>query len=274
MTGCKIRHVGKEKFRISFTATHQGLHHKRVQVKGVDVVCNPSTIRVLLFPETNPQEVKMIDFSSPRGIGIAPDGLLLLIQSKNYVIVAINEEGVVSKRIRYQGGSYPKGICITPDNNIVAVSEHSPHIAMYTLSCTLVSRSGNGHGNGPLQFIRPQDVAASTSGHVYVCDTGNHRIQVLNSDLTFYYKFGKKGSRPGQFLYPCGIAIDSQDTIYVCDRCNKRIQKLSSDGTYISEFKLQSEPDKIAIDYNDFVYIDEISLYEVVMAIILAALPW
>ena len=46
-TQCEIKHVEKEKYRISFTATHQGLHHVKVQVKGTDIPSKPCTIQVV-----------------------------------------------------------------------------------------------------------------------------------------------------------------------------------------------------------------------------------
>ena len=98
--------------------------------------------------------------------------------------------------------------------------------------------------SGLLQLDLPQGIAVSTSGHVYVCDTSNHCIQVLNPDLALSHKFGE-GNGEGRFIAPHGIAIDSQDTIYPCDYGNDRIQKLSSNG---SEFEVPSLPRHIAID--------------------------
>jgi tripartite motif-containing protein 2/3/tripartite motif-containing protein 71 len=41
------------------------------------------------------------------------------------------------------------------------------------------------NGSGPLQFKYPRGIAVHPhTGKVYVVDNDNHRIQVLNSDLT------------------------------------------------------------------------------------------
>ena len=48
--------------------------------------------------------------------------------------------------------------------------------------------------------MTPAGIAISPiTGQVYIADSGNHRIQVLNPDLTFSHSFGKKGSANGQF---------------------------------------------------------------------------
>ena len=72
-----------------------------------------------------------------------------------------------------------------------------------------------------IQFNTSNDIAISPiAGQVYIADTDNHCIQVLNPDLTFSYSFGKKGSANGQFSNPCDIAIDSQGLVYVDDAGN------------------------------------------------------
>uniref|UniRef100_A0A1X7UZM7 SMP-30/Gluconolactonase/LRE-like region domain-containing protein n=1 Tax=Amphimedon queenslandica TaxID=400682 RepID=A0A1X7UZM7_AMPQE len=71
---------------------------------------------------------------------------------------------------------------------------------------------------------------------VYIADSGNHHIQVLNPDLTFSHSFGSEGSANGQFQSPTDIAIDSQGLVYVADQCNNRIQKFSPDGKFVGQF--------------------------------------
>ena len=65
---------------------------------------------------------------------------------------------------------------------------------------------------------------------------GNHRIQVLNPDLTFSHSFGMKGSANGQFNNPRDIAIDSQGLVYVADLGNHRIQKFTPNGKFVAQF--------------------------------------
>ena len=264
VTQCKVKHVEKDKYCISFTPIRQGLHRPKVQIKGADF-CNPCAIRVLLSPKF--RQVNMIEnLNMPQGIAVTPTGLLLVTKRSDKEILVLNRHGSVVERFQHQGGGYPKGVCITPDDHILVVGEHGPHIAMYTMDYALVVKAKSNYGNGSLQFKRPQGIAVNGCGHVYVCDTGNHRIQVLTPDLAYYYEFGKKGSKPGRFRNPCGIAIDSQGIVYVCDWENDRIQKLYNDGTYIGEFKVKSKsPHKIAIDNKDMVYVasdDEMSIYD------------
>ena len=64
----------------------------------------------------------------------------------------------------------------------------------------------------------------------------NHRIQVLNSDLSFFRQFGKEGSGKGQFAYPRGVATDSAGRVYVADSDNHRIQVFTGEGRFLRMF--------------------------------------
>ena len=253
-TQCEIKHVEKETYRISFTASQQGIHRVKVQVKGMDVAYNPCTVQVA---------AAIKDVRHPTGIAITANGLLVAVDDTS--IAVLDKEGHVISRSNGQNGNSNRGICVTPDNHILVVGKNAPHVKEYvldsTLFCTLYNTANTSQGNGPLQFNWPHSIAVSTSGQIYVCDTANHRIQVLNPDLTFSRMFGEKGSGPGQFVAPCGLAIDSHDVIYVCDNGNERIQKLTSSGTYISEFHVP-HPQCIAIDYNMlYITTDTIAIY-------------
>ena len=249
-----IQHIGKNKYRISFIPTQPGFHHIKVQVKGEKMSCNPSTILVLPSPIRVSQTKHIHTSKSTLGIAITSDGLMLVTEHNSQTIAVLNKEGCVIKRFQHQGGGSPIDICVTPDNHILVLSSHAPHITKYTMDYTLADIASTSYGNGQQQFDLPQGIAASTSGLIYVCDTNNHRIQVLNPDLTVHSTIGKKGTKLGQFIFPCGIAIDSQDALYVCDYGNNRIQKLSSNGVPIGKFKVASHPRCVATDHNNMIY--------------------
>uniref|UniRef100_A0A1X7URB8 SMP-30/Gluconolactonase/LRE-like region domain-containing protein n=1 Tax=Amphimedon queenslandica TaxID=400682 RepID=A0A1X7URB8_AMPQE len=122
-------------------------------------------------------------------------------------------------------------------------------------------------GSGLLQFSTPCGIAISPiTGQVFVADSGNHRIQVLNPDLTFSHSFGSQGSANGQFQLPSDIAIDSQGLVYVAYYCNDRIQKFSPDGKFVGQLGTEGSspgqligPVGIAIDTaaTGLVYVSE-----------------
>ena len=97
---------------------------------------------------------------------------------------------------------------------------------------------------------------------MYVVDKSNHRVQVLNSDLTFSSTFGKKGSGKGQFSYPRGIACDSTGSVYVADTHNNRIKVFTAEGKFLRMFsgcysKELCLPYSVAVDTSGMVYFSE-----------------
>ena len=67
-------------------------------------------------------------------------------------------------------------------------------------------------GDGNHQFRNPAAIAINTvTGRVYVADTGNHRIKVLDADLNFIRHLPTHGVVSGggnnQFRFPSAIAV-------------------------------------------------------------------
>ncbi|MFZ1007734.1 MAG: hypothetical protein WAN65_12910, partial [Candidatus Sulfotelmatobacter sp.] len=101
----------------------------------------------------------------------------------------------------------------------------------------------------------PHGLAVDAKGDIWVADTGNDRIQELNSKGEYIRKFGSEGTGNGQFRSPAAIAIDSEGDVWVADAGNDRMQRFTPEGTYLSQFGTAgnddgqfSEPQGIAID--------------------------
>jgi DNA-binding beta-propeller fold protein YncE len=96
------------------------------------------------------------------------------------------------------------------------------------------------------------------SKRVYVSDSSNHRVHILNSDFTTYGIFGSEGSDKRQLKYPRGIAFDSKQNVYIGEH-NKdtRIQVFTAEGEHLrwlGDTKLNC-PYDVWIDSNDIAYV-------------------
>ena len=107
--------------------------------------------------------------------------------------------------------SHPIGLLIR--NNTVFVS-HNHCILVYQLDGKFVSSIG-GEGSGKLQFNCPWGLSANESNNdIYICDSNNHRIQIISENLQFKSEFGKDTLR-----YPRDVKL-TQQHIYVLDESN------------------------------------------------------
>ncbi len=93
-------------------------------------------------------------------------------------------------------------------------------------------RSIGAAGNGPAQFAEPRGVAADPSGNIYVADTKNSRIEVLDAAGNFLRAFGAKGPGDGQLNEPCGVAVGSNGEVFVADTWNHRVARFGPDGQW------------------------------------------
>lgn len=118
-------------------------------------------------------------------------------------------------------------------------------------------------GNGQLEFSLPYAIAGSGLNRGYISDTGNHRIQVVNGDLSYNNQWGSgPGSADNQFSFPYGVAVDNgsgNHEVFVADLNNNRIMefdptgqtlldKWGGNGTGDGQFHY---PCGIAVDYQD-----------------------
>lgn len=98
-------------------------------------------------------------------------------------------------------------------------------------------RSVGGRGAGAGQFTSPRAVAIGADGLWYVADSGNQRIQVLDSGGRFIRMWGSSGTEAGQFQEPWGIAVNQRlGRVYVSDTWNHRVQVFDLEGNYLSEW--------------------------------------
>ena len=107
--------------------------------------------------------------------------------------------------------SHPRGLLIR--DNKVFVS-HSHCILVHQLNGNFVSRIGS-EGSRKLQFKVPWGLSTDESNNdIYICDTGNNRIQILSENLQFKSEFGK-----GTLHCPRDIKF-YKDKVFILDNSN------------------------------------------------------
>lgn len=92
-------------------------------------------------------------------------------------------------------------------------------------------------GSGDGQLNAPDGIAVDGNGHVFVVESGNHRVQKFTVDGVFVAKWGGVGSGAaaiaGKFNDPEEVAVDGAGNVYVADNLNYRVQKFDNNGTFI-----------------------------------------
>jgi DNA-binding beta-propeller fold protein YncE len=83
-----------------------------------------------------------------------------------------------------------------------------------------------GPGSQPGQFRAPSGIVVGPRGEIYVADTGNHRVQVLDSAGGPAATLGSFGWDVGEFDAPHALALSPvrRSTLYIADRGAGRVQ--------------------------------------------------
>lgn len=127
-------------------------------------------------------------------------------------------------------------------------------------------------------FSNPQDLCKSPTGDIYIADTGNNRIVVLDSQMTQVQRiittFDNNGVED-TFNQPYGVAVSESNQLYVADSQNKRIVVLNEDGTLarivdnptseVLSDDFVFVPLKVAVDYADRIYCIAQNMFEGIM---------
>ena len=98
-------------------------------------------------------------------------------------------------------------------------------------------------------FSSPKGITTHNTGILFVADTGNHRVQMLNWTGTPLNVFGSEGSGEGELLSPEDVAVRRNaypiDTsvVAVADTSNHRIQVFHVNGTHAFSFGSEGSGD-------------------------------
>jgi sugar lactone lactonase YvrE len=138
----------------------------------------------------------------------------------------------------------PLGLAVDTLGNIYVAETANHQIKRISPDGTSTTVAGNGTAGfadgdaATAQFNQPQDIAIGEDGTIYVADSLNHRIRVIDPDGTVRTLAGTGESSftdgdpsAARFNEPHGIAIDENGLLYVADRNNHRIRTVESDGT-------------------------------------------
>ncbi len=134
----------------------------------------------------------------------------------------------------------PEGICVGPDDNLYIADTQNNRIQVWTCDGQPVKSIGS-YGpsavwrNGP-QFDHPAGVLVLPNGQMYVADTLNNRVVMLDPDGLVLTAWGSMGTRHRQFTQPREVTKDHYGNIWVLDSGNSRISNFTNTGKYNYNF--------------------------------------
>lgn len=127
-------------------------------------------------------------------------------------------------------------------------------------------------------FSKPQDICVAPDGDLYIADTGNNRIIVVEEktwNVVNIIDTFDNGGTGDSFNAPTGVCVSENNQLYIADRENKRIVVLELDGTLVKIVENpQSDvlgdnfvfkPLKVSVDYADRIYCIAQNMFQGIM---------
>lgn len=136
---------------------------------------------------------------------------------------------------------HPTGIAVSATGQIYIADRFNQRIRQMDAQGqvkTISGQTGNGFLNGTWAealFNLPFALAIGNQNQIYVADTNNHALRVIQPDnkvitLAGSGDPGAEDGKAGTFNWPGGLAMEPQGGLYIADRLNHRIRYLKADG--------------------------------------------
>jgi DNA-binding beta-propeller fold protein YncE len=205
----------------------------------------------------------------PVGVAVDSDDRLFVSDAALHSVICFSPTGSPIAHFGTTVLGRPGGIAIDRQRNRLYVADaKESRVAVFdTQSLKFLAYFGGPSKTGKRDdgtFLSPTNTAVDRQGNIYVADTGNYRVQVLDPTGKFVRAFGTQGDAPGEFIRPKGIAVDSQGHVYVADAEFNNFQIFTPDGhALLAVGALGSDPGQFAllaglyIDSEDQIYTTE-----------------
>ena len=175
-------------------------------------------------------------------------------------MTVFDREGKKVQTITCEKFSCPTGVAVDKDDNIYVSDWSSSSLFKFSKEGKLMKVVGQ-RGTQPGEFNRPGMIKV-INDKLYMCDRGNHRVQILHTELEYVNSFGCHGDGDGQFNEPNSIAQDRAGNLYVTDRINNRVQVFDCKGQFLSTFSKKGAaskqlklPNGICVGSDQLVYV-------------------
>jgi DNA-binding beta-propeller fold protein YncE len=200
---------------------------------------------------------------SPVGVAAVNDDLAVSDSALKRVFV-FSPKGKLEAALAKPGGwGRPTGLAFDAERQLLYVADTvANEICVFKVPGYKMVRKIGAHGIGPAEFNCPTHLCLDREGRLYVTDSLNFRVQVLDGDGRYLAEIGKLGDASGHLAVPKGVGVDSYGHIYVVDSYFSAIQAFDRKGRFLltigspgagsGQFQV---PSGLLVDSQDRIYI-------------------
>ena len=202
--------------------------------------------------------------NTPGGIAIGSNGDIYFADSNNDVIDRVDRRLGVTTFVGNRTNGFsgdngpatraqldsPDGVAIAPDGDLIVADSHNDRIrrvdAQTRIITTIAGSGANGYDGdgGPAieaALSTPSAVAAARNGDIYIADTLNNRIRMVDHATGFIHTVAGDGETGGDgpigdggpatsahLFMPSDVQIAGNGDIYIADMHHNRVRKVDA----------------------------------------------
>jgi len=171
----------------------------------------------------------------PNSIFAVDTNMIIVLDQGQHVLLSLDKNnGNFDYLIRTNNEGFPSllSICSLNNDNLLFTDSKIGKIFQLYDKYTKIK-----YLNDSLTLKQPTGIAfSSVKNEIWVAETANHRLVVLDEKGKIKRIFGTRGKGWGEFNFPTYIWIDKNGSIYINDSMNFRIQILSPEGVVKTVF--------------------------------------
>jgi len=200
-------------------------------------------------------------FKEPTAVVANVEDKLFVADKKNNKILLFDSAGKFIKGVGEKGSklgqlSSPADLAVYKDK-LYVLEQGNNRISCFDFDLNFIKSLGS-RGKGGGQFSSPTGLAIDPFGSIYVADTQNKRVQIINPQGIFY------SAIDGKTLFKdlADVAVDPMRNIYALDKVNNKVFKFSPEGKLIFSFGSLGNgagqfknPAAIAVDKKGYIYV-------------------
>ena len=252
----KVTSKARGVYEVTYIPVIRGRHTLIVKVNSTQIAGSPFLVFAKIHPTQLGKPVRVAQVvNNPWGIATNSKQQLVVAESIGKKVMVFDREGKKVRTITSEKISEPAGVAVDKDNNIYVSDYGNSSLLKFSKEGKLIKVIGR-KGTQPGEFSE-LGLIKVINDKLFVCDRGNYRLQILNTELEYVDSFGCYGDGDGQFNRPIDIAQDGAGNLYVSESYNNRIQIFDCKGQFLSTLskKGAASPCGIAICSDQFVYV-------------------
>ena len=173
---------GRGVYEVTYTPEVRGRHTLIIKVKGTQIAGSPFRVFVKIHPTQLGTPVRVVErVCYPWGIALNSKQQFIVAEWGERRVTVFDRKGTKVQTITCERFSHPNGVAVDKDDNIYVSDKSHSTIFKFTKEGVLMKVAGrNGTQAGEFSGL---GIIKIINDKLYVCDRGNNRIQILNTNL-------------------------------------------------------------------------------------------